>query len=231
MRIMFLVLISIALFVNDSFCNNNNPDMEYVWARSGLNVRSGPGTSFGVIEKLVFGDSVLIISKTGIKYNVSGISNVDSTQHYSTRYEKKGAYILYGKWIEIYTPNGEIGFVINHYVLRIKPNLENQDISFREMSRDTVSLFENDGESNIAVTYTHDISALFNGTQFCHSEVYSIPEFTLQEAFIMLFHKKMENLVVIKNWPNELKLSDGWMNEYSFIVKDGVVYYSFITCC
>lgn len=233
MRTLLLVFVSIISFSVNGISEIINPNTEYIWARSGLNVRSGPGTKYKVIEKLVFGDSLTIISETDVKYNMSGISNVDTTQHYFTRYEKKGAFVLYGKWVEIYTPGGKFGYVIDHYLSNVPPNIMNEERVFNEISRDTISIFGVDDsyETSISLIFENGITGGTSVTQGCYEESYILPGYTIQEAFVMLIQNTDVRLKVTKNWPNELSLSDGGMYSHSFILKEGVVYYSFEACC
>ena len=232
MRIFLFVFIAIISFSVEGFSDDTNPDTKHVWARSGLNVRSGPGTNFEVIEKLMFGDSVTMISESDVKYNIIGISKIDTAQHYFSRHEKKGPFILYGKWVEIYTTGGKFGYVVDHYLLDIPANATNLEFPFEEISRDTLSIAGEDGsyETSVSIKYKENIIGGFTGNK-CYEEFYILSGYSIQDAFVMLLHNPDVNLHVTKNWPNELQLWDGGMYSYRFILKDGVIYYSFEACC
>jgi|GEM_PF-3091559 len=232
MRILFTIILVIPFLVNEGLANESNTNKDYIWARSGLNVRSGPGTSYDIIEKLSFGDSVTVLTKTDKSYNITGIQEVDKRIHYYSRKVKTGPFILYGDWVEIYTTSGNIGYVVSQYLINVKPNVEDSSCPFEEISRDTLSIYDEitSFETNVTLIYKYGIKRDIAAGK-CYMEQYVLPEYTIQQAFVMLMNSRVKNLKVIKNWPNELVLGDGSMYNYYFNMKDGAVCFRYEACC
>ena len=236
MRILFILAIVLGSIPSIGFTQSTNSDKEYVWARSGLNVRSGPGTNFDIIEKLEFGDSITVLSETEIPYNVTGMSKVSNRQQYYSRKTTIGPYLLYGNWLEIYTQSGKIGYVISQYIIDIKPNITNEECPFEEVSRDTISVYDEieSFELSVKLKFKDGIEGSLYGNKGCYGEMFYLPNYTIQEAFVMILNNtnsvNINRLSVEKNWPNELVLGDGYYS-ISFIIKEDGVYYSMMGCC
>jgi len=232
MRIVFIIAIILGSFPSTGYSKSNNSDKEYVWARSGLNVRSGPGTTFDVVEKLEFGDSVTVLSETEISYNVTGWSKVTNKPQYYSRKITVGPYLLYGNWLEIYTESGKIGYVISQYIIDIKPNTINDECPFEEVSRDTISVYDEivSFELSVKLKFKDGIMGSLTGNKACYGEGYYIPNCTIQEAFVMIMNSNIKGLSVVRNWPNELILADGFYS-ISFVLEENGVYYYLEGCC
>lgn len=92
-------------------------DVLYVWAKSGLNQRETPQTISKVKTKLLYGSEVKVLAKTNISYSIRGINEV--------KFEHSGvsfpALVFEGEWVKIKNASGEIGYVIDQYLLKDKP--------------------------------------------------------------------------------------------------------------
>lgn len=63
MKFIIALLFSSIFFFNTSLASDNykTGDTLYVWANSGLNLRKGPGTNFKTIDKISFGERVVVL--------------------------------------------------------------------------------------------------------------------------------------------------------------------------
>jgi len=206
---------------------------KYVWADSGLNLRQGPGTDQPIVEKIAFGDSIEILRVTDETYNITGIKQVDSTQYYFTRYERKAPFILYGHWVEVLTSTGNVGYVVSQYLLPIRPAI-NQDLRLLELSSDTISVVEQDYTQRFFVRhFDKGASASQYINDKGYEESFTFPDMSIQEVFVLLASSwgNFNNGTVGKNWKSELYFNDGELCEISILQKDGYVYATISCYC
>jgi len=223
---MMVVLLSAAMTLQVSAQQDR-----YVWADSELNVRQGPGTDQVVIEKIAFGDSVQVLAETDRSYNISGIQKVDSTQRYFTRYERKAPFILYGKWVEVLTSTGNIGYVVDQYLLPLRPS-SSEGIRLEMISVDTVTKVYDDYEQRFIVSqYAGGVSTSDLINEKGYEESFTFPNMSIQDAFVILASnwRDFDNAVVTKNWKGELYFNDGELCDISIIQHDGYVV-AFVSC-
>ena len=85
-------------------------DTLYVWAPSGLNIRTQPGISASKLGRLELGTRVIVDAISDQKYDILTISAT----------EKEPSYMLTGTWIKVKSDNLE-EFLIDIYLLRFPP--------------------------------------------------------------------------------------------------------------
>ena len=217
---LFIIAISFAFNAHAS-----SSPFHYIWAKSGLNVRVAPGTHQKIIEKAPFGDSLTLLSYTGVSYNVTGIQNIDSTQYYTSRPERKAPFILYGEWVEVYTSSGKIGFVINQYLLPLRP-YENEWIRLKEISNDTIINDIHGFDARyLHKKYEGGISSDMYINEKYYDETFIFPNMSIQDVFVILTvdMSYQKRLIVRKNWSKSLRYSDGEMCEFNIEQMDGFV--------
>lgn len=225
---LFMMTISLSLYGN---ITSNSPN--YVWAYSGLNLRVQPGTNQNIITKLAFGDSLLIIHETDISFNITGIKNVDSTQYYLSRHERKAPYILYGKWVKVSTYSGVIGYVVNQYLLPIPP-YGTKTLRLKEISRDTVVIKE-DGwpKTFLHKSYYGNIESYDYINEKYYEERFIFPRLTMQQVFVILNSEWTDSkrIIVHQNWKDSLSFSDGGMCYYEVEQLEGYVQVVYSCSC
>lgn len=191
---------------------SDSTSYRYVWAKNGLNLRAAPGTDQKIIGALYFGDSVRIRKETDISYNIAAIKNVDSTYASPYRYERVAPYILYGKWVEVETTTGLVGYVIDTYLLKVRsyPDLED-DFFLRRIKKDTVE--EKNGDYTIKYErriFENGIEAHYRVSRKVYDETLYFPNFSIREAFVVMTcgYYFGELVVVTKNWKEQLRFHD-----------------------
>jgi hypothetical protein len=99
----------IALFVSNSAFSIVNDSVKYVWAVNGLNIRSAPNIQGKIIKKISFGDSVLLLTTTGLKHKVVFMDSM---------YEYNRMLYLTGHWVKIKSGQTE-GYAFDSYLLSV----------------------------------------------------------------------------------------------------------------
>jgi len=207
--------------------------INYVWARSGLNLRAAPSTSSKVLAKIPFGDSLTVLRTSDIKYNITAIAKVDSTQYYYSRYERKAPYILYGHWVQVQSSQGVVGYVVDQYLLSLRPAV-GSDYSLTKIATDTVSIVEEDYTSRYLVTtYQDGVTASMYINEKYYDETFRFPNMTIQQAFVLFTaqFESLENLRVEKNWKEKLAFNDSEICNITIQLIGGVVNLSYTCSC
>ncbi|MDF1694820.1 MAG: SH3 domain-containing protein [Saprospiraceae bacterium] len=217
----------------------DNTNHHYVWARDGLNVRSGPGTNYEIIATLNFGDSIEVVRKTAKKCNIYAVSKVDTNYYYSEN-ETVGPLILYGEWIQIKTNTGKEGFVINQYILKVKPHLTNNEknwmlIDMPLESTDSSFFYNaNEGElmwNEIVHRYEGNVVQIESrGNVWWQTEI-EFDGYTFQEV-IVIMNIEDETTLVLRNWKEEVELIEEGQICNIFLVKKGskIIYMESCSC-
>lgn len=225
---LFLIITTIALHANDGSSN-----WHYVWAKNGLNLRSAPGTHQSIVGQLSFGDSLIILRETEVSYNIVGIQKVDTVQYYYSRYERKEPYILYGKWVEVLTSSGQVAYVIDQYLLRLRPS-KIPGINLEQLERDTVEITEAGWTQKFKrKRYRGGITSYDYINEKGYEESFNFPGYTIQEVFIILTsHLDLQDQAIIyQNWKESLKFFDNGICSFEINQKEGYVLLSWQCYC
>ena len=217
--------------------NYHSGDQLYVWAKNGLNVRSGPGTEFDILDGLIFGEHITVIEKTKKSFNVLGIPGRKATQYYAVT----DPVILYGRWVKIRTTDSVEGYVIDQYLLDIQPDTSKKKYLEPNLFISSVdTLYKNteftDGSGrNLAILYTYvgGITRLESSGGVWGSEKYIIPNYSIEESLILLspLFNDYHNYSVTLNWKNELRFTDNELCGFTITVKDGKTYFEWMCSC
>lgn len=209
----YLIVILFCSFLNTAYCADNYQvgDKLYVWAKNGLNIRKGHSSKSSRLGTISFGDSVRVVEKTQYNYNAIGVTNSDRSQNLDN-------IILYGNWVKVENSNGQIGYVIDQYLIRIRPYLPakelNSSLYLKELNRDTLfcRVPFRDGESlNIRteVAYEFGVTNLIESGGVWNSNVTTFPNFTIEEVLILMsFDEEESDFRIITNWPNKIEFHD-----------------------
>src|SRR5690349_17434326 len=90
-------------------------DSLYVWATSGLTLRTEVSTKAPRVRTIKFGELVKINENTSVKYNVKLVSK-----------GSEDPLILYGQWVKVSVDDTLVGYIIDQYLLPIKPQRPDQ---------------------------------------------------------------------------------------------------------
>lgn len=194
-RIILLGTLLITLF-KDSYCSDNYSVGEnlFVWAPSGLKLRSEPNTKSPIITTLQFGQKVSIVEKTDQIFNV----NYNSDSWLDTSNNKVAPIILYGNWVKVSIDSNIVGYVIDQYLLAFEPNRNQNEWVLKLIKADTISSLQYlpDGSHSdlvIKKTYNHDIIGIETTGENYGGTVYRFPGFTIEEVLVFFFFSKQES--------------------------------------
>ena len=233
-----LMFISNMGVTQNSLPDNISPnDHLFVWARNGLNVRSGPGTSFEIIDGLNYGDSVQIISKTDVSFNLALVSKVDSFHSSNNLLHNIGNVIHYGQWVRVKLEEGAYGYVISQFLLNIRPDLLSADefVPLEIKSIDTIysgNTPNNEGLYHfMEIQYYGSVKRTDMGGSSWSETTIEFKGFTIAEV-IMITQANDEDNLIQQNWKNEVKLIglEG-MCHTTITKKGGSVIYYFMCAC
>lgn len=186
-------------------------DTLYVWAKSGLNMREGPGTNSEVLTSLSFGTQVIIIEKSDISYNIKACDPTPPDYELG----KSDPLILYGHWVVVRDSSGQVGYVIDQYLLPILPVEKTKyypnDIPVEMVFFDTtaINLTGTDDEFIIATIskYAYRIESSTTIESKGGWATFIFPEFTIEEVIVILSTSWSESPVYItRNWTESVSL-------------------------
>ncbi len=188
----------------------------YIWAKNGMNLRAGPGTDFKIITKLGFGEELEVKEKTEKTYNVLGISGAEKINGVT---KKIDPLIFKGHWVQVLTRSGEIGYLIDQYLLSVQPEKIKEPplytVNLMLLSVDTIyksPIIHDGGGLNQAIewTFLEGIKLTDSSGGYWSETTFVFPDYTVEEALIMLSSSWMDykNMVVLKNWKDEILISD-----------------------
>ncbi len=227
---MRLTLISIIIIfgINQSIGSDNYKvgDQLYIWAKSGLNLREGPGTNFPIIGGISFGEKVEVIEKSNVPFTFTLISKKAK----AFRPTKNDPINLRGNWVKIRL-DSITGYIIDQYLLELNPKIihptRDRKFYFDIISIDTTWV---DTERNnvfqpkfcLTSQHGYGISGKiwFGGNYYTQSYIFE--GFTIEEVLIVFgafYGKEYDQFSIRKNWKDELEISDSLTCEF-FIKKE-----------
>lgn len=233
------IIILVLLAISQSYGADNYTigDQLYVWAKSGLNLRTGPGTKFPIIRGIPFGEKVEVVDKCSQSYTFTLISSVDQNVTSS----KIDAINLKGNWVKIKIDT-TTGYVIDQYLLMLDPQIIDKEMDhlyFKITSLDTTWTnpeVENGNEPDYCVVAHHDSnitgSTCFGGVEY--SMGYTFIGYSIEEVLIVfggLGLNRYDKFTIRKNWLEEVELDDGGICFWTIQAKDGKVHINIGCSC
>lgn len=232
MKRIISILVLVSFLFNNLYSSDEYKvgDELFVWAKSGLNLRLEPSTKSTILISLPFGETVTIIAKSNKTFNVTGVLKTDRDYHK----ENVDPIIFKGNWVQVKSSSGKIGFVIDQYLLSLKPKDLTEDNLFG-LQLDLISMdttfFENN-ETNFIVKKNYGDGIIEKNTygDYWGSTSFIFPNSTFEEALIRLGATwDLNELKVIKNWKETIELSDNEICTFS-IYKEGEAVIITIDC-
>lgn len=236
------VLIGILVLLNSTLAfaadDYKIGDKLYVWAKNGLNVRTGAGTDFEVLTNADFGAQVIVLEKTDVAYQLAAITKVYISQQDHTK-----PLYFDGNWVKIRTENGDEGYVIDQYLLKVKPfqkkisekYKDDYKLNIQSLSVDTISKKIVDG-GVISFTklefFEYGITHVLITGDTDFDELHYLPNFSLEEAMI-LFSNAWDHpyAEISKSSKTEIYFYPTEMCDYIFTHEDGFVKVYFSCSC
>lgn len=212
-------------------------DSLYVWAKNGINLREKPDTKSKILVKIPFGDFLTIQNSTDQPFHILGIKPNKVPNSYV---QESDPVIFKGKWVQVMDQFGQIGYVIDQYLLVHKPSPERNStfIQFDILRVDTTFLSplpEDGGALNLSkITYlAHGITLNSEWGGVWIQERYELPDHTLEEALVRLSASldNFTNWHVRRNWKEEIILVDDGICGLRIWMDHGIVRMSYSCSC
>jgi len=213
------ILLGLSLFIVSSVFSADSyhvGDTLFVWAKSGLNVRSSPSTKASIVEKIPFGDQVVIAEWCDKAYYIKVAEIIEPPAY---KDEVVGPFILKGQWVKITTATGKSGFIINQYILFQEPfdktNAANALPNLAIIQSDTI-FNENDNynaediERTITTLYEDGIKAQLVISELAVDRRIEFPNLSMEEAFVMITSSwdDLSGYRIVRNWQHTVVLTD-----------------------
>ncbi len=198
-------IITISLQVGFSADNYEIGDTLYVWAKNGLNLRESAGTKSTILSKISFGEWLVVQEKSEETYNILGISPTKSNY-----YNKNTDPVIFkGNWVKVIDSKGNVGYVIDQYLLRIRTfNITTEGIELETLTIDTI--FKNAFNLEIEKQHIYNIKSKINSGSSWSSQEFEFQNFTIEEVLV-LFSARLDNyknIRVERNWKDQVYLTD-----------------------
>ena len=169
--ILILLLVTKSLYGADHY---QPGDVLYVWAHSGLKLRSGPGIKTKKISWLKFGTKLTIIEKTVHPITLLMVEADSLTGADPLNFK--------GYWVKVRASDGQEGYVYDQYLLKYSPSLFSKPLAV-----DTISNIISDTEVGglvINYFYEHGITQKIEvGLAGVSDEFY--PNMNMEEASLV----------------------------------------------
>lgn len=230
--ISLIILSSIYSFGADNY---EVGDTLFIWSKNGLNLRSSPGINFKILEVLNFGDELHIESKTNRNHNVIGLSE---TNEFGKNVD---SLVFEGNWVKVKTKTGIEGYVIDQYLLSVKPNEKDKtflyDINLEVCQVDTTS---NDSKYDVnrlnytvMKTYVKGIKSFESSGEAWGESIFLIPDYSIEEVLVLLsasFHD-YANFKVLRDRKEGLVLTDNELCEFVISKEEGKIRVQIFCAC
>lgn len=234
-----LTTVFILLLTTMICLGQENESFKYIWTKGGMNLRVSPNISSKVIGKIPFGDSLIVLTTTQIRYTNLLLENAR---------EEKHSLFLKSHWVEVLV-NNKIGYMIDGYLLDIPCPSENESFQ-RYLSRMAKNNTTSSLVGNFKLRFGHvrfdsDIIEFDEGqkvnyvkeseveNQYFESELRYFQGFNPSELIVFLdpFYNILDRgsskFHVVRNWVNNIILSDGSSEgiEFMLFVDDVIIMY------
>lgn len=207
-EILILIIVTIISFEVIAADNYVVGQKLYVWAKNGLNLREGTSTTYPINQKLLFAEEIIVLEKREEIYKVKAINHPNQP------------IILKGNWVKIKSKNGIIGYVIDQYLLSLKPNSSptNRKLNLQLIKVDSIQQIPEhkslDGKDKIGILKKNYDGGIVEEEEISGgmwtSSKYTFPNFTIEEVLI-IFSSSWNNykeLEVLTNWKNKVDITD-----------------------
>lgn len=198
-------IVTISLQVGFSADNYEIGDTLFVWAKNGLNLRESTGTKSKILSKISFGEWLLVQEKSEETYNILAISPAESTY-----YGKNTDPVIFkGNWVKVIDSKGNVGYVIDQYLLRIRTfNITTEGIELETLTIDTI--FKSALNLEIEKQHIYNIKSKIISGRSWASQEFEFQDFTIEEVLVLFSAKfdNYKNIRVQRNWKDQVYLTD-----------------------
>lgn len=212
-HIIFYLVLSSLVFVSTLIYGQNTSDTFYLWAKDGLTLMSSPSLSGDSLDRISYGDSIIVIEPTFIEYPLS-LMAVSKESKYSRKVEP---IVLEGVWIKVQASTGLEGYIPGHFLSRFEPyekSIERGDqINLKPIQIDTLfknTEYQHKGGLHWSVEYKH-VSGIKSWRQEGGNWTTSMIEFpgaTLEDVLVLLSGSwdSFKDVQVLMNWEGKTLL-------------------------
>lgn len=233
------------LISNSAFCADHYKvgDTLFVWAKSGLNLRSDATTKSDILAKIPIGEELKIVALSDMRYNTELINTIDSNYVQVKSIRKIDPLILFGNWVKVQTESGLEGYVIDQYLLLLRPYLERGEydsmLKLDLISIDT--LYKNPKPSGgeglntvVKKKFNDRIKLIEKSGGVWREEKYVFEGYSIEEVLVFLSSSMYLDIkghyILQKNWKNEIRLQDGGIS-IEIKKRDNIVEFRWYFSC
>jgi len=180
-------LVSFSAFSSDKY---QVGDTMFIWAKSGLHLRENPDLNSRILSSLYFGEEIVVQGLTNNRINLNGISKVSN----STIRNKIGPVIFRGHWVQVRTKNGDIGYVVDQYIMQEEPANKNVfvdiEMNLKIINVDTIykSPTIHDGSGlNLTLRYEYDngVEKIEDSGGYWSETRFVFPGYSFEEVLVL----------------------------------------------
>lgn len=181
-------------------------DVLYVWKNATINLRVAPNSNCEVITYLSFANKLIVID-TDLKkfpFSVQEIAPIKQDEQSNESYNFKG-FKIKGFWVKVKTESGEIGYVFDGYLSKIKPDFELTEASFNKNFKELKSKKRkfNDALSDSRYEnkyfYKNGSYIIELGSNYDSHSHYFTPNISLEEGYWLLLKTRPDILELHKS--------------------------------
>lgn len=202
--LVFVILISIKSFAIGQY---KKGDILYNWKNSVVNIRQKPNIQSDIITFIHFGDQCVVVDEN-LKINKFSVQEIAPVVKQDAANEAQNfrGFTIKGFWVQVKIISGEIGYVFDGYLSKLKPNFELTDTYFDsnfKLTKSTSKKFPESVFSDNAYSKTHFYKngsyIIQNGSNYDAHEHFFIPNISLEEGYLLVLKIRTDVLELHKS--------------------------------
>lgn len=206
MSILVFCLLSLNTHASDQYSIG---DTLYLWSKRGFKLREEPSLNARVLAVLPPGARVVIQGTSDTPQHITAFHNVEEVD---PPHSGNAPKILYGNWVLIQSDEGQTGYVIDQYLLDLKPvdykGYVPYGLRLEMINCDTIGSIDSIYYQIVEIhtQYSDGIDLTVYLNEKGSDAVYFFPGKSIEEVLIIFKYSRaaMDHAHVSRNWVNEL---------------------------
>lgn len=201
--LLILILISPKTFAIGAY---KKGDVLYNWKNAVVNIRQKPNVQSDIMTTIYFEDRCVVVDDSLKKHKFSVQEMAPIIKHDSINEDLnfKGFQIK-GFWVQVKINSGEIGYVFDGYLSKLKPDFELTDAYFDakfKLTKSTSKKFPksiSDNAYSKTRFYKNGSYIIQNGSDYDGHEHFFIPNISLEEGYLLILKSRPDVLQLHKS--------------------------------
>ncbi len=201
--VLLLLFVSTQLFAIGEY---KKGDILYVWKNATINLRFAPNSNCAVITYVSFANKLIVIDDNLKKnpFSVQEIAPIKQDEQSNESYNFRG-FKIKGFWVKVKTESGEIGYVFDGYLSKLKPDFELSDAFFNKNFQELKSKKRkfndalSDGRYENKYFYKNGSYIIELGSNYDGHSHYFIPNLTIEEGYFLVLKTRPDVLELHKS--------------------------------